>query len=375
MAGLDINAREVVLLTEAYSEVKSCLYIIRQAHEREIAVNLFVFGNPDLYHFFSQLNETIFENKISIQYYDVFPSAQPRGNLVKRIGHYLKDTCRRRLYYRRIYHRHLAALNGAAVFFFTRYMSPYNYYFLNRLSGKNEITYICTLDYPGLVEKYHPGSVLDLLSLWKLKITYGRGITYARLPHAKFEYLPDEFIAGKTDHTFSLEATDSLLKDFNLEEFKIFDSRQFQVLYFDQPLITSGRIADTAVFRRELDAIFAILNKHFSDDKIGLKYHPISHTDKSFIKAGVILDDSLPAEMLYHPNIKLYLSFCSSALANVEKGLAVSLLDLISFEDETAKSFIRETLIRRSRSAILFPQTLAELERIIADAAGDNSEE
>jgi hypothetical protein len=374
MAGLDINAREVVLLTESYSEVKSCLYIIRQAREQEIPVKLFIFGNPDLHRFFNQLNETIFENKISIQYYDVFPSAQPHGGLLKRIGYYLKDTCRRKAYYRRISHRHFAALSGAAVFFFTRYMSPYNYYFLNRLSGKNEITYICTLDYPDLVEKYHPGNILELLSLWKLKVTYGHGITYARFPHAKFEYLPDKFIAGKTDHTFSLEATDNLLKDFNFEEFRVFDSRQFQVLYFDQPLITSGRIADTAVFRRELDAIFTILNKHFSDDKIGLKYHPVSHTDKSFIKTGVILDDSLPAETLYHPNIKLYLSFCSSALANVEKGLTVSLLDLITFEDETAKGFIRETLIRRSRSAILFPQTLAELERIIAGAAGDNSE-
>jgi len=374
MAGLDINAREVLLLSEAYSEVRSCLHIARLARDKRIPVSIFVFGNPDLYRFFGQVNKVVFNNELNIHYYELFRQGVLAGGIFNRLVYYLKDTFLRRAYYWRIHRDHFANVSGGAVYFFTRYMSPYNYYFLSRLSRKNEITYVCTLDYPGQVKRYIPHNPCDLLSLLKLKATYGCGITYAQFPHARFEYLPDWFILKKVDRAFSLEETDELLRDFSFEEFRIFDSSAYHVIYFDQPLIESGRIADDAVFRRELDDIFTVLGKYFPGRKIALKYHPVSHTNKSFIKTGEILDDSLPAEMLYRPNIKLYLSFSSGALANVEEGLAVSLLNLVTFKDEAARQFIKETLIQRSRSAILFPQTLAELESIIASAAGTNNE-
>lgn len=370
MAGLDIKSRKTVLLAEAYSEVKSCLYITRLARQQDIPVEINIFGNADLYRFLKMVNETTFNKAVSIRFHDIYPTVSTNASVLKRIWRYIMDIIGRRSYYRRIYQENLSGLKDSDIYFFTRYMSPYNYYFLKRLGNSNRITYVCTLDYPNLKREKRIGSIYDLLSLWKLKATYGCGITYVRLPHAKLEYLPDHFIDTYVTQTFNLEQTDNLLKKFDFNEFRVFDSSRFLVMYFDQPLVTSGRIADTALFRRELDTVFSILKRYFPDDRIALKYHPVSHTDKSFIQVGEVIDDSLPAEVLYHPNIKVYLSFSSSALANVEQGLAVSLLDLITFKDKEAKRFIKETLIGRSRSRILFPQTPAELEKIIAATAG-----
>jgi hypothetical protein len=66
----------------------------------------------------------------------------------------------------------------------------------------------------------------------------------------------------------------------------------------------------------------------------------------------------------------MYLGISSMALANVEKGLAVSLIDIMSFKDDTIREQLKKSLIQWSRSKILFPQSTEEFERILVGIRG-----
>ena len=83
------------------------------------------------------------------------------------------------------------------------------------------------------------------------------------------------------------------------------------------------------------------------------------------VDTGEVIEDFIPGEFLYNDNIRMYLSLFSCTIANVEKGLAVSLADLITFRDDETREQLRKMLLRMSRSEILFPKSLDEFERIL----------
>ena len=112
------------------------------------------------------------------------------------------------------------------------------------------------------------------------------------------------------------------------------------------------------------------MSKYFPEEEIARKYHPYLPTDKEMIKIGDVLPDFIPAELLYNENVKMYLGACSNCITNVGKGLAVSLIDLISFKNDKIREHLKEALIQRSRSEILFPQSLEEFERILINMKG-----
>ena len=57
----------------------------------------------------------------------------------------------------------------------------------------------------------------------------------------------------------------------------------------------------------------------------------------------------------------------TQALANVEKGVAVSLIDLIGFKNDIIGARLKKALIDWSRTEIRFPKSLDEFEKIIMD--------
>jgi hypothetical protein len=160
-----------------------------------------------------------------------------------------------------------------------------------------------------------------------------------------------------------------MMKNFDFSQFRIFDTDNYSIIYFDDGLIEGGYVRDREVFRRELSEIFNILAKYFPEKEIARKYHPGYGSDKTLIKIGDVLSDFIPAELLYNDNVKMYLSAFSFSLANVEKGLAVSLADLITLKDEETKNQLRQILITMSKSKILFPKSLDEFERIVSEVA------
>jgi len=131
---------------------------------------------------------------------------------------------------------------------------------------------------------------------------------------------------------------------------------------------------DKSKFGKELGRIFDILSKYFPEKEIARKYHPGYSSDKTMIKIGDVLPDFIPAELLYDDGVKMYLSVFSFSIANVEKGLAVSIADLISFKSDELKNRLKERLIQRSKSKIVFPESLDEFERILIDLKEQRNE-
>ena len=109
------------------------------------------------------------------------------------------------------------------------------------------------------------------------------------------------------------------------------------------------------------------MGKYFPENEVALKYHPGSGESETALPFGTRLPDFIPAEFLYSDKVKMYLGISSMALANVERGLAVSLIDLISFKDDKTRKQLKNVLIQWSHSEILFPQSLDEFERIVAN--------
>jgi len=357
--------KSVLMFCESYDEIKSCLHFCKHHIKQNHIITVVVFGNYDLSKFLDEINDRVFYHRINVLYLELFKGKASEGIGINRVFDHITNIIKARKYYQELYVNHFATFKGADVYFFTRYYTPYNFYLLKKLVKNNKLIFMCVLDWEDRIRKHILRSIYELMSLTKLKLIYGFGMTIAKLPHANFPYMPDNFISKEVDRVISLEETEELLADFDFNEFNIFDSGHYSIIFFEQPLVDADRVQDAGVFKRELDEIFSVLTRYFPEKEIAIKYHPTGHSDKNTIKTGVVLEDFIPAELLYNDNVKMYLSFSSGSLANVEKGLAVSLIDLISFKDKDAKKFIKENLVKRSRSEILFPQSLDEFEDIL----------
>jgi len=262
----------------------------------------------------------------------------------------------------------LAKLKDAEVHFFARIANPVTFYMVQRLAKENKLVYMYYAPYPEQAEKYSPRNIVEFLNLFRMKLLYGCDIALGKLRYTKgFPYIPDNYLDKKVDTVINYEKRYELMKGFNLNKFKIFDIGNYSVIYFDQPLVESGRIIDAQTYQRELDEIFAVLGKHFKDEEIAYKYHPNSSGYKVKISIGRLLPEFIPAECCYNDRVKIYLSTVSCSIANVEKGTAISLVNLITFQSEELKENLKETLIRRSRSQIIFPKTLDEFEGMLIE--------
>ncbi|MBW1672884.1 MAG: hypothetical protein JRJ45_04425, partial [Deltaproteobacteria bacterium] len=155
-------------------------------------------------------------------------------------------------------------------------------------------------------------------------------------------------------------------RDLDPSRFKeIFDTGKYSVIYFHQDLLLEGYISNGDTFRRELAEIFNILSKYFPENRVALKYHPCYPGDKTMVTYGEAMEDFIPGELLHNDNVKMYLSLFSYALANVRKGLAVSIANLITLRDDETREQLKEMVIGISRSEILFPKSLDEFEEIL----------
>ena len=121
------------------------------------------------------------------------------------------------------------------------------------------------------------------------------------------------------------------------------------------------------LYKKELTEIFNVLARYFPEEEIAIKYHPHYPCDKTMIEIGEVLPDYIPGELLYHDNIKIYISLFSSAITNFENGLAVSIADLITFKSDEHRNHLKEALINRSRKQILFPKSLDEFREILVN--------
>ena len=310
----------------------------------------------------------MFHNTINLVY--LAPCDLQRATakgIIKKAFHVLPDIIRERRHLKGIFDKYFAEIEGCQIFFAARAFDGYLIYLLKKLSRKNSLVFIRTSrpDIPDM-RKYTPTNIWDLAKLIILKLTYGYDTTIGKLDYYKgFLYMPDKFLEKVVDRFIDRLDMEEMMKGFDLSQFRIFDVGNYSVIYFDQPVPESGHITDRDTYRRELTQIFDIVSKYFPEKEIALKYSPNRDNDMTMIKAGDILPAFIPAEFLYSEKTKIYLGLFTAALANVEKGLAVSLLDLVSFDSDTTREQVRGLLMALRRSEILFPKSLTEFERIL----------
>ena len=361
--------KEVVIFADAYPRIKIALYVATHNYHKH-PITIIVAGGRDLLKFFNIINEKLFNSEIKLIYFNLFlpDPRRAKASGLNKIFYILADIIRERRYLQEIYTKYLAQLEGCEVGFFGK--GPMDFYVAKKLSERNRLVYISS--YPTQVTpiQHSPTNIVDWARLILLKLIYGRGIAIGRQllaapPNTKgFPHMSDRFLKKTFDKVIDGEARDEMMKDFDLSQFKVFDVDKYSAIYFDDSLWDFTK--DKNTYLREMANIFDILSKYFPKNEIACKYHPdLLYTDKTAAEIGEILPDFIPAELIYNDNIKIYLGGCSSSIANVEKGLAVSIIDLISFSNEQVKDQLKEVLLRTNHSKILFPKSLDEFEKIL----------
>ena len=355
----------IVIFCGAYHQVKNALYVITQNHPKRPITIIIPTVVRDFFKLFNAFNERLFHNTLNLMQIELFQPKRAQARGLKRIFYILPDIIRERRHWKETFNKYLSEIEGCEVFFFDRGFNQFS--LVKNLTKRNRIVYISC--YPTGTDpvQYTPRNIVDLVKLIIMKLIYGPYMSIAGYPHSEgFPNVSDRFMEKEVDSVIEGEERDEMMKDFHLSQFNIFDTGNYRVIYFDSGLLGTPCLKDDNIHRRELAEVFAILIKYFPENEIALKYHPDRPEEKKkFIQIGNILPDFIPAELLYNDNIKMYLGICSSSLANVEKGLAVSIMDLISFRNDKMRNGMKEILLKMSRSEILFPKSLDDLEQIL----------
>ena len=361
---------EVVIFCGSYPQIENALYVASH-HGDNHPVTLVIIGDGNLAKFFKVINEKVFHSTINIIYFDAYRGRRSRtANRIKKALYLLPDLAGEKRYLKNIFDERLAGLREAEIFFFSRFFSPFEFYMLRRLDRSNRLVYMQAPVYDALaIEQAAPARLMELAYLTRWKLAYGYDIEMGK--HAlgqKVPFMPDKFFREHVYKVIDREERDTVLRDFDLSKFRVFDVGDYSFMYFHDDLVQYGYISDSEAFLRILNAAFQILKKHFPAEKVACKYHPSS--DKTIIQFGDVLPDFIPAEFLYNDKVEMYLGLSSMALANIEKGLVVSLMDMVTFRDDETRKGLKEILVRASKSKILFPRSLQEFEQILAGLKG-----
>ena len=371
--------KRVLVFCQSYDQVENALYVAA-SNQHGATVTVVLQGRPNFLKLWNALNTKVFQNRLNIVYFEFFDQKRTAGVNKRscRIGKklcFLLDIPRERQYLGAIFHEHFAGFEEAEVWFFNRRYSTYSLYLLEKLSKRNRLTHMHSRSDSGPIYKAIPTNMVELMSLIRCKLVFGWDITVVRVaPRRSIPYMSDRFLKKRVHRTFDLGKSNEMMKDFDFTQFRVFDVGNYSVMYFGQYLIQAGHISDGDTYKRELTQISSILARYFRNDEIAVKHAPWGNSDP-VITIGEILPDFVPAEFLYRDSIRMYLTVCSTAISNVDKGLAVSLLDLISFKNDGTKEQMRELLMQQSHSETLFPKSLDEFEGIVASVAAERRAE
>jgi hypothetical protein len=355
---------KLIILCESYLQIKYVLRLV-QLHPND-ENNLLILGFPDLFQFFKLLNERCFHNSLNVVYLEKFESNRAKFRGLNKILQVLPDVFKERRYLKNIYINHFTGNDNAGVYFFTQGFNGLKMYLLNKLKRKSQLVFVPPE--PPFLSQTGPKNLTELISLLIQKSIYGYFITLGQLTYYRgFLYLPDKFMR-KYVLTISSDEKSEMMKGFGFQEYQIFDEAdRYRAIYYDDGLIGVGFVAEDS-FKREIKDAFDIIIKHFPRKEIAIKYHP-GFSGALLPIPGDVLPQFIPAELLLNENINITLGILSWSVANVEKGLAVSLADMISFKDTKVKNQMKDAFIKASQTKVLFPTSLEELDQILEEIA------
>lgn len=365
------NKNRIVILCESYPSIAYTLY--RLANEaKDVSATIFIPSLKDLYQLFQVINEKVFNNNLELIYYPQYAPKRAEAKGIKRLLYILPDILGEHRHLKQFYNRHFARLEDADIMFPSPGFSGAKIYVLRRLSKRNRLIFIDPGP-PGM-SRYFPRSLRDIAILLIYKTLYGKDVQLGQFPPENpwskgFPLMPESFMKNSVDSVIDWSDRDRLMEDFPWEKFSVFNTGDFKVIYFHQDWV--GRyVPDRDTFSRELHAIFDVVLRHYPEKEIARKYHPGHGFNKDVIEIGQELPIYIPAELLYNEKVQIYLGISSTAIANVRGGQAISIIDLISFNSDELRVRFKERLIKNSRTEILFPSSLEELDRIISNVFG-----
>jgi hypothetical protein len=362
------SLKSVYIFCSSYGEIKRTLYLAER-YSLERPVTIVIPGMRDLCLFFKEIqNRNALPPSVSLICFERYVPRKLKARGLFKLCHVIPDILNERRLLKKIYNKHFATAEDCDIFFCSRGFDGYLFYMVKNLSRKNRIINTSPIATEmDRIAPYFPLNVSGLARLIAYKSTFGWEIVLGKLPHLKgFIYMTDKFIAKTVDEFISWDEIETMTKDFDYGRYRVFATGRYRVMYFDDSGLGAGYIPDKEIYRRELKNIFDILVKYFPEDEIARKYHPSYPDDKTLITVGDILPDYIPAELLYDPATRLYLSAYSLSLVNVKEGLAVSIAKLITLKNKDDSETMKQRIIQMSKSEILFPATLEEFEDICA---------
>jgi hypothetical protein len=357
--------KKLLIFCENYLEIDQVAYLAAK-HQPEYEVTLLLLGYSDLCQFYQTVNKNVFHDSLKIINVERYHAAGANLSRSKKALNLLRDILKERQHLKRVFKQYLADLKDCDIYFFSPGYDGMKLYFVKRLSAKNRLLYVPS---PGisLTKTYIPLNPLEMVNLLRWKLTYGLGATIGKIPFAKgFITATSGFLKQVVSQTLTPPAKEAMKKEIDLTTFRIFDGGNFDVIYFDDNLLGIGYYPDKDQFRQEMQQIFKILVKYIPENKIGYKYHPGFTGDTSLIQTGVMIPSYIPAELLHNDKTALYFSVLSWCLTQVEKGMPVSIANLITFKDDEQKRKLTEFVIQNSNKKIIFPGNLDEFEQIVA---------
>ena len=367
---MDSKSR-IVILCESYPSIAYTLYRITN-EKSGVSVSIYITALKDMYRLFQIINEKVFNNDLELIYYPRYEANWVKTKGIKRLFNIFGGILGERRYIKQFYHRHFAGLENTEILFSSPGYSGAKIYVLNRLSKKNKIIYIDPG--PPYMVRYSPRSLRDIATLLFYKMVYGKDTQLGQYPPQNpwstgLPLMTESFMKNSVDSVIDWSNREQIMEDFAWEKYRVFDTGNYKVMYFHQDLV-GGYVPDRDTFKQELNSVFDIIRRYYPEREIARKYHPDHELNKDVIEIGQELPAYIPAELLYNEKVQIYLGISSNAIVSVRCGQAISLIDLISFKSDKVKEGQKERLIRASRSEILFPSSLEELERMIIDISG-----
>lgn len=365
------NKNRRVILCESYASIAYVLY--KYENEKvDAPVTVFITTLEDLYRLFQVLNEKVFDNSLELIFYPKYKQRWAEAKGIKKLLYILPDALGERRYLRQFYNKHFGQLKGADVFFPSPGYSGAKIYILGKLSKRNRIIYINPG--PPYMAGYFPRNLKEMLLLFLYKILYGRNVQLGQYPPEDpwskgFALARDSFMRRSVDSVIDWSDRDAIMENFPWEKYSVFDTGEHKVIYFHQDWV-DRYVPDRDMFSRELNDVLNVVMRYYPEKEIARKYHPQHEFNKDVIEVGDEIPIYIPAELLYNDRVEVYLGISSTAITNVRGGQSISLLKIISLNDESIRNRFIERLVNNSRTEILFPESLEELDEILARISG-----
>lgn len=360
-----VSQSRIIVLCESYP-IDYLLYKLEN-EKIDVPVTVFVTALSNLYQLLKLLNEKVYNNSLDLIYYPAYAAKWREARGIKKWLYLLPDILRERRHLKRFYHRHFARMKGATVIFPSPGYTGIKIYVLTRLSKKNRLVFLDPG--PPYMGKKSPRNLREIATLLMYKIAYGKDTQLGQYPAVdpwskNFPLIPDSFIKNSVDDVIDWSNKAEKMKDFEWDRYRIYDTGDIKVIYFHQDLV-GLYVPDRNTFKRELNDIFNAVLRHFPEKEIARKYHPGHDLNKDVIEVGEELPSYIPAQFLHSEKVQIYLGISSSSIVDVKDGQAISIMELLSFTDENIKKQSKEMLVNVSRSEILFPKTLDELDNML----------